>query len=112
MTKKNNRAKCTSRTTLPKARSRNDLFAALVSLVECEGRAEKADAGFLTVNQFAELFKLGEKQTYVWLEKLVKAGMAEKKNYRIQTGIYCRSVMHYCPNKKDKAIIDQIKNGR
>jgi len=112
MTKKNNRAKCTSRTTLPKARSRNDLFAALVSLVECEGRAEKAAAGFLTVNQFAEMFKLGEKQTYVWLEKLVKAGMAEKKNYRIQTGIYCRNVKHYCPNKKAKAIIDQIKNGR
>ena len=112
MTKKNNPAKCTSRTTPPKARSRNELFAALVSLVDCNRRTEKVDAGFMTVNQFAELFRLGEKQTYVWLEKLVKAGMAERRTYRIQTGIYCRNVMHYYPNKKAKAIIDQIKNGR
>lgn len=88
------------------------MFEALVSLVECEGRVEKADTGFLTVNQFSEAFRLGDKQTYVWLEKLVKAGMAEKRTYRIQTGIYCRSVMHYCPNKKAKAIIDKIKDGR
>jgi NAD/NADP transhydrogenase alpha subunit len=46
------------------------------------------------------------------VKKLVKAGMSEKRTYRIQTGIYCRSVMHYCPNKKAKAIIDQIKDGR
>ena len=88
------------------------MFAALVSLVGCNGRTEKADAGFMTINQFAEIFRLGEKQTYIWLEKLVKADMAEKRTYRIQTGIYCRSVMHYCPNKKAKAIIDQIKDGR
>lgn len=112
MTKKHNPAKCTSRTTPPKARNRNDLFAALVSLVGCNGRTEKVDTGFMTVSQFTEVFKLGEKQTYVWLEKLVKAGMAVKKTYRIQTGIYCRNVMHYCPNKKAKAIIDQIKDGR
>lgn len=97
---------------LPKPKSRNDLFAALVSLVECEGRVEKVDEGFMTVNQFSEVFQLGEKQTYVWLEKLVRASMAEKKTYRIQTGIYCRKVRHYCPNKKAKAIIDQIKDGR
>lgn len=112
MTKKHKPAKCTSRTTPPKASSRNDLFAALISLVDCNGRVEKADAGFMTVNQFSEIFKLGEKQTYVWLEKLLKAGMAERRTYRIQTGIYCRNVMHYCPNKKAKTIIDQIKNGR
>lgn len=96
----------------PKAKNRSDLFAALVSLVYCNGRTDKVDAGFMTVNQFAEVFKLGEKQTYVWLERLVKAGMAERKTYRIQVGIYCRKVMHYCPNKKAKAIIDQIKDGR
>jgi hypothetical protein len=112
MTKKNNPAKCTSRTTPPKPRSRNDLFAALVSLVECEGRTDKVEPGFMTVSQFSEVFMLGPKQTYVWLERMCKAEVAEKKSYRVQVGMYVRQVPHYKLGKKAKAIIDQIKSGR
>ena len=112
MTKKRNPARCTSRTTPEKERSRNELFAALVSLVECDGRTDKVDPGFMTVSEFADVFRLGPKQTYVWLEKMVRAGVSDKKIYRIQTGIYVRRVMHYRLHKKAKAIVDQIKNGR
>ena len=66
----------------------------------------------MSVNQFKEIFRLGEKQTYVWLEKLVKGNMAEKKTFRIMTGIYVRSVTHYRLNAQAKAIVDQIKDGR
>ena len=112
MTKKNNRAKCTSRTTRSKAKGRNDLLAALVSLVDGESKADKVETGYKTSKQFEDQFRVGPKQTYVWLERLTKAGLAEKKSYRVHTGMYIRNIPHYKLSKKASAVVQEMQGGR
>lgn len=95
-----------------KQRSRNDLLAALVALTDEAQQFETPEKGFRTVKEYEDYFGLGNKQTYLWVERLTKNGLAEKKAFRIRVGIYRRDVPHYRLDKKADAIVAQLRGGR
>lgn len=95
-----------------KPSNRNELYAALVALTDEDNPCDVPPAGFKTVKQFEEDFDLGPKQTYVWMERLTKNGLAEKKMLRIRVGIYRREVPHYKLCKKAADIVRRIRSGR
>lgn len=95
-----------------KQRSRNDLLAALVALTDEAQQFETPDKGFRTVKEYEDDFGLGNKQTYLWMERLTKNGLAEKKAFRIRVGVYRREVPHYRLDKKADAIVSKLRCGR
>ena len=95
-----------------KPSNRNELFAALVALTDDAQRFETPERGFRTVKQYEYDFGLGNKQTYLWMERLAKNGLAEKKTFRIRVGMYCREVPHYKLDKKADVIVSRLRRGR
>lgn len=98
---------------MPKKQSnRSELLAALVALTnEYEGVENPAD-GFKPIKALKEYFDLGDKQTYVWLERLVRTGLAEKRQYRVRVGIYRREIPHYKIGKKALDVVMKLRRGR
>lgn len=91
--------------------SRNDLLAALVALTDEVQRFETPEKGFRTVKEYEDDFGLGNKQTYLWMERLAKNGLAEKKVFRIRVGVYRREVPHYKLHRKADAIVQRLRGG-
>lgn len=94
-----------------KPSNRNELFAALVALTNEAESCPPPEKGFKTVKDYEEYLRLGNKQTYIWLERLFKAGVAKKKTFRVRIGIYRRDVPHYRLDKKAEDIVRQIRSG-
>lgn len=95
-----------------KPNNRNQLYAALIALTDTEEGIETPGKGFKTAKAFEADFDLGAKQTYVWLERLVASGMAEKRNFRVRVGIYRRDIPHYRLGQKAASIVRKLKGGR
>lgn len=95
-----------------KPSSRSELLLALVALTDEVKRFETPDKGYRTVKEYEDDFGLGNKQTYLWVERLAKSGLAEKKTFRIRVGMYCREIPHYKMSKKASAIISKLRGGR
>lgn len=94
-----------------KPNNRSELLAALVALTDEAQQFEAPEKGFKTVKQYEDDFGLGQKQTYLWMERLAKNGLAEKKTFRVRVGVYRREIPHYKLNKKAAVIVSQIKGG-
>jgi hypothetical protein len=95
-----------------KPNNRNELLAALVALTDEAQQFEAPEKGFRTIKQYEDDFSLGQKQTYLWMERLAKTGLAEKKTFRIRVGVYRREVPHYKLNKKADAIVSRLRSGQ
>lgn len=97
---------------LKKPSNRNELFAALTELVN-EGRDELSVLpGFKTVREFEDIFGVGQRQTYIYLERLTLSGQAKKKSFKILLGIHRRTVPHYKLTRKAMAIVSKLRGGR
>jgi hypothetical protein len=95
-----------------KPKTRNDLFAALTALVNDGAEDFTVPPGFKTVRQFEEVFGVGPRQTYIYLERLTLSGHAEKKSFKILLGIHRRTVPHYKLAPKAHAIVGKLQRGR
>jgi hypothetical protein len=95
-----------------KPSTRNDLFAALTALVNDEAENFSVPPGFKTVRQYEEIFGVGPRQSYIYLERLTLSGHAEKKSFKILLGIHRRTVPHYKLAPKAKAIVNKLQRGR
>ena len=66
-----------------KPKTRNDLFAALTALVNDDVEEFHVPPGFKTVREFEDIFGVGQRQTYIYLERLAASRQAEKKSFKI-----------------------------
>lgn len=57
--------------------------------------ADEVPKGWMTVRQLMEELGLERAQTHHKLETMVRAGVAEKKSFRISVGAYVRPTPHY-----------------
>jgi hypothetical protein len=95
-----------------KPKTRNDLFAALTALVNDGTEEFHVPPGFKTVREFESVFGVGQRQTYIYLERLATAKHAEKKSFKILLGIHRRTVPHYKLTPTAEAIVRKLKRGR
>jgi hypothetical protein len=95
-----------------KPSTRNELYAALTALVNDGNEELQAPPGFKTVKQFEDIFGVGQRQTYIYLERLTASGLSEKKSFRILLGFHRRTVPHYKLHPKAHAIVRKLKGGR
>jgi hypothetical protein len=56
---------------------------------------EEVPKGWKTVHRWAEESGLRRAQTYVNLEQMLRAGVVEKKNFRVPVGSFARATPHY-----------------
>lgn len=94
-----------------KPSNRNELFAALTSLVNDGSEEFRVPSGFKTVREFEDIFGVGQRQTYIYLERLAVSGQAEKKSFKILLGIHRRTVPHYKLTPKAMAIVNKLRRG-
>jgi hypothetical protein len=95
-----------------KPKTRNDLFAALTALVNNDVEEFHVPPGFKTVREFEDVFGVGQRQTYIYLERLTASKHAEKKSFKILLGIHRRTVPHYKLTPAAHAIVRKLKRGR
>lgn len=95
-----------------KPSNRNELFAALTSLVNDGDEEFHVPPGFKTVREFEDIFGVCQRQTYIYLERLAVSGQAEKKAFKILLGIHRRTVPHYKLAPKAMAIVSKLRRGR
>jgi len=95
-----------------KPKTRNDLFAALTALVNDADEDFSVPHGFKTVREYEDIFGVGPRQSYIYLERLTLSGHAEKKSFKILLGIHRRTVPHYKLAPKAKAIVSKLQRGR
>lgn len=95
-----------------KPKTRNDLFAALTALVNDGIEDFSVPPGFKTVRQFEDVFGVGQRQTYIYLERLAASNLAEKKSFKILLGIHRRTVPHYKLAPRAKSIVSKLQRGR
>lgn len=72
---------------------RPDLSAALTAYLSTF-EAEKPEAGFLTLADWGAIMGVGERQAFNVIERLMKAGKADSRKYRI----VCKSVIRPRPH--------------
>jgi hypothetical protein len=95
-----------------KPKTRNDLFAALTALVNDDVEEFHVPPGFKTVREFEDIFGVGQRQTYIYLERLTASKQAEKKSFKILLGIHRRTVPHYKLSQKALSIVRKLQRGR
>ena len=57
--------------------------------------ADKVPRGFLTIAEWSALFKVNTRQAWNNIERIMKAGHAERATYRVKAGTIIRPVPHY-----------------
>lgn len=62
--------------------------------------ADKVPHGFLTIAEWSSLFKVNTRQAWNNIERIIKAGHAERAIYRVKAQTVIRPVPHYRLSKE------------